>query len=80
MEWDLRQSPNPRRSAAAGAFGPTRSRAGTMRPVFEDPTGRQFVMDGEERVYGVWLLTEDIDLVPFLVRPDEAVTAPIRRS
>jgi hypothetical protein len=39
---------------------------GTMRPVFEDAEGRQFVEDGGERVYGIWLVPAD---EPQLVQP-----------
>jgi hypothetical protein len=41
---------------------------GFMRPIFEDPTGRQFVTDNMERVYGVWLTTDAAEqLAPLVV-------------
>jgi hypothetical protein len=33
--------------------------AGTTRPVFELPDGRQYVVDGGERIYGSWLPPSD---------------------
>jgi hypothetical protein len=32
---------------------------GTVRSVYEVADGRQFVLDGEERVYGTWFLPDD---------------------
>jgi hypothetical protein len=36
---------------------------GTLRPVFEVGYGRQFVEDGGERVYGIWLVQADEPLI-----------------
>lgn len=32
---------------------------GEVRLVFADPDGRQFVVDGDEKVYGAWLVPVD---------------------
>jgi hypothetical protein len=35
---------------------------GAMRPVFQTPEGRQYVVDDDgKRVYGVWFILEDAD-------------------
>jgi hypothetical protein len=36
---------------------------GTRREVYEDPDGRQYVLDGREEVYGVWLLPDEPEVV-----------------
>jgi hypothetical protein len=37
----------------------------TMRTIFEDADGRQFVVDGEgEFIYGVWLYVDEPIIVP----------------
>jgi hypothetical protein len=32
---------------------------GTVRPVFEDLDGRQYVEDNGERVYGMWVFVDE---------------------
>ena len=39
-------------------IGPHRFTDGVERPVFEDNAG-QFVLDGEEKVYGAWIVSKD---------------------
>ncbi len=32
---------------------------GTHREVYQEPDGRQYVLDGREKVYGVWVLPDE---------------------
>ncbi len=32
---------------------------GAVREVFEEADGRQYVMDGRERVYGLWVVPDE---------------------
>jgi hypothetical protein len=32
---------------------------GVQRAVYQEPDGRQFVLDGVEKVYGVWVLPDE---------------------
>jgi hypothetical protein len=45
---------------------------GAMRPVYEEPSGRQYVYDNDgERVYGVWFIPREKCDRP-TVAPDKA--------
>jgi hypothetical protein len=36
---------------------------GTRREVYQAPDGRQYVLDGREEVYGVWVLVDEPEVV-----------------
>jgi hypothetical protein len=45
---------------------------GLRRPVFEEPDGRQYVLDDDgEPVYGVWFIPREECDLPVIVRPDD---------
>ena len=43
---------------------------GAKRPVYQEPSGRQYVFDEDEKVYGVWYLPPEERLGPDLIVDD----------